>query len=594
MTALLAAIVIGLVPVLAATPARAEDAAVLKLAAIAEIDSFNPFTTYLATPININRMQFESLVEAGKDNEPVGGFAEKWETSPDGRTWTFTIPDGRKWSDGQPATADDAAYTLTSIMTNEKLASANGSLVSNFASVQAKDPKTLVINMKAPQAGNPGLEIPIVPKHIWEKQADPSTYLDEITEPVVGSGPFQVTKYVKEQSVELKANPNFWRGPAKIGGINWVYYKNIDAAVQGLKAGEIDLVSGLTVAQFNALKNDPNIATSNGAGRRYQGLAANPGMTSIKNEPMGDGNPVLKDPVVRQAIFMAVDRNTIVDRVLGGYAKPGITEVPTVYKDYFGLPAGAQERPFDIAAANKLLDDAGYTKGSDGIRIDKATNKPIRLRLMGRNTVPEHSQMADYVKPWLKQIGVDVTVQMVAGSKVSEDSAVGKYDLYFTGWGIGPDPDFQLSINQCASRPNKDGTGMTSENGICDPEFDKLYQQQHAELDPAKRADLVKQAYQRIYDSSVLDVLYYADQLEAYRKDRWNDFQRQPSNGGPISAQNSYWGLYSASPIGSSSGNVGNTGLSTGAIAGIVIAAVVVIGGAVFLLRRRRSTDDRE
>lgn len=595
-----AALALALVAPLAVTPtARAADAPTLKLAIVADFTTLNPFTTYLAAAININRMQFLALAEIDKNNAVGPGIAETWETSPDGKTWTFHIPENRVWSDGKPITAEDVAWTYTQIMTVPDLQAANGSLVTNFASVTAKDARTLVIEMKTPQAANPGTDIPIVPKHIWESQ-DKATYLNEITAPVVGSGPFFTKNYVKGQIVELAPNPKFWGGAPKIGGLTWVYYKNTDAAVQGLKAGEIDLVSGLTIAQFNSLTGTQGITTSNGAGRRYQGININPGAKTRDGQPFGDGNPVLQDATVRKAIRMAIDRSTLIEKVLGGLAKPGVTQVPAMYGEYTGLPAGVQQLSFDIPGANKLLDDAGYAKGSDGVRLDKQ-GKPIKLRLMGRSSAAEHAQMAEFVKPWLKQIGVDVDVQMVANTQVSNDSSAGRYDLYFTGWGIGPDPEYQLSINTCASLPaGTDGKNNSNENNWCDPKFDALYAQQHSELDKAKRADLVKQAFGVVYDAHVLDVLYYADTLEAWRSDRFTDFQRQPDRTGPITGQNSYWGLYSATPVGAAGGQTPGApapaqGLPTEAMIGIGLGAAALAVLGVWLARRRTSSaDNRE
>ena len=138
--------------------------------------------------------------------------------------------------------------------------------------------------------------MPIVPKHIWSKIKNPDKYAADGSDgnPVVGSGPFYMTKHAKGQSVQLKANPNFHRGEAKIAGLNYLYYNTTDAAVQALRAGETDLVSGLTSAQFKSLEGQPDIATTSGAGRRYTAVAINPGAIDAKGKPMGDGHPALK------------------------------------------------------------------------------------------------------------------------------------------------------------------------------------------------------------------------------------------------------------------------------------------------------------
>ena len=189
---------------------------VFKVATSATIDTFNPFISIYLTPTGINRMVYENLVQySAKDSSATEGLATKWETSSDGKTWTFHLRPGMKWSDNQPITSADPQWTYTQMMTDPDMGTANGSLVSNFAKVDAPDPETLVITMKEPQASNPGLEIPVVPKHVWEKIDDKVKYPNDTD--VVGSGPYVLEKFTPSQSVVLKANPNFWKGKPEAG-----------------------------------------------------------------------------------------------------------------------------------------------------------------------------------------------------------------------------------------------------------------------------------------------------------------------------------------------------------------------------------------
>ena len=591
LTGVAAAALLTLAGLAVTTPAHAaDDSKPIKVAMFNDIDTFNPFTAVLLQSTGINRYQYEALVGYGRNSEPDAGIADTWDTSDDGITWTFHIPKDRKWSDDTPITAEDVVYTYTSIMKTSALQAANGGLVTNIADVKATDPQTVVMTLKSAQAPNPGQEIPIVPKHVWEKQ-DPAKFAAD--KDVVGSGPFTITTYKTGQSVELKANPHFWRGEPKVSGVTYVAYKNSDAAVQGLKSGEVDIADGLTPAQYDSLKGAKNITRHAGIGRRYQALAINPGAVDIDGKPMGDGNPALKDPVVRKAIFMAVDKKTLLDRVLQGLGDEGQTEVPKSYENYFGFAEGHEAVPFDLDAANKLLEDAGYKKGPDGIR-KKADGKPLKFRLMGRNTEPAHAQMADFLTSWFKDIGIGLDVSMVTPDKVNEDSTLGKYDLYFTGWSLGPDPDNQLAMNTCASRPNADGSGNTSENNWCSPEFDAAFKAQHAELDEGKRQELVKKAFSILYDAYVSDPIWYIKPLEAYRSDHFTGFGLQPEKGGVILNQNGYWGLYGAKPVSSDSASDDDGGLPGWVIPVGAIVVIAAAGGAIVASRRRSTAQDRE
>lgn len=571
--------------------AASSDSKILKVALNQDIDSLNPFIAIFQSSTGIGVVQYESLVAYGaKDNSVVPGIASKWTTSADGLTWSYDIPKGRVWSDNKPLTAKDVAWTYNAVINNPKLQAANGGLVTNISKVTADGDNKVDIVLKEAQAPNPGAELPIVPEHVWGKLPNPDKFANDKND--VGSGPFVVKSYNQGQSVQMVANKHFWRGAPKIDGVTFVYYKNTDAAVQALKTGELDLVNRLEPAQFKALKGQKNITTTAGTGRRYTALAINPGAKDIKGKPLGNGNPALKDLVVRNAIMAAIDPKTLLDKVIQGEGTLGQGEVPPVYPAFFGIDK-ADQHTFDPAAANKMLDEAGYKKGPDGIRLDKQ-GKPLNLRLMGRSSDPTHAQMADYVTPWLKAIGIGVKTTMTSDDRVNIDSTVGKYDLYFTGWGIGPDPDFQLSINQCNSLPNADGSGALSENNYCSPEFDAQFKAQHTELDTAKRATLIKQAFTTLYKASVSDVLFYKKNLEAYRSDRFGGFTKQPAGTGSIMEQNGYWGYYSATPASASSSDSDSGGFPAWATVLIIVLVVAAAGGAVVARRRGTAADDRE
>ncbi|MBC7597146.1 MAG: ABC transporter substrate-binding protein [Kineosporiaceae bacterium] len=577
---------------LAATSSQAADSdkasTTLKIAIASEIDTLNPFTAILASSTGVMALQYEALVAYGaKDNSVVPGIASKWATSADGLTWTFTIPKDRVWSDGEPLTANDVAWTFGAVKSNEKLQQANGGLLTNIKTVTAEGDQTVKIVLIEAQAPNPGAELPIVPEHVWSGVNKPEAFAND--KDAVGSGPFVVKSYKQGQSVELVANKNFWRGAPKIDGITYVYYKNSDAAVQGLKTGEVDLVRDLEPAQFKALKGQKGITTNAGAGRRYTSVNINSGAKDAKGAPLGNGNPALKDVALRTAIFSAIDNKTLLTKVQQGLGTLGQTEVPPVYPSYYGIDP-ADVIKFDPVAANTMLDGAGYKRGSDGMRTDK-TGEPLDLRLMGRTSNPQHAQMADYIKPWLKEIGINVEVTMQSDNQVNNDSTLGKYDLYFTGFGLGPDPDFQLSVNTCSSYPNSDGSGSLSENNWCDPAFDTLFTAQHTELDSAKRAIIAKDAFAMIYKAAVNDVIFYAQSLEAYRSDRFGGFDKQPATTGVIGGQNGYWGYYSATPVSASSDN------GDGFPIWATILIIVVLAGAVTAVAMRRrgaNSEDRE
>ncbi|MFI6603983.1 ABC transporter substrate-binding protein [Nonomuraea sp. NPDC050536] len=579
--------------------AHAEDPSagkkVVRVGATQAVDSMNPFLAVRVVSTAVHRWMWSYLtVPDAKTLQPSPDLAESWSVAPDKLTWTFKI---RKtnWSDGQPVTAEDAAWTLNKIMTDDAAKTANGPAVENFESVTANG-QDLVIKTKQPQASILDTAIPIVPKHVWEKVTDMAKYEPDAY-PVVGDGPYIATEYKKDQYVKLKANPNYWRGKPKIDELQMVFYDNPAAAIVGLNKGEIDLIGRLQGPDFDAIKSDPNIVKWNTQGRRASYLEVNPGATTTDNKAVGDGHPALKDVRVRQALHYAINKQELVDKVQNGYATPADGSIiPPMFKDYFWTASGDTKVTFDPAKANKILDDAGYKKGADGVRTMPDGKRKLEFRFSIHTDTPVEDKLAEYLTGYFKAIGITLTTNRVDSSKFSEETGVtGLYDIAISGWSVNPDPEEVLATHLCSRRPTPKGEGGGTESFFCDPTFEKLYQQQLAELDHPKRAEIIKQMEERLYTQAPVIALYYPNDLEGYRKDKITSITPIPEEKGLLYGGSSYMPFYSLDAKATGGTSAAGGGSSTGLIIGIVVA-VIVVGGAVFFVTRRRKSvaDERE
>lgn len=573
--------------------AKADGKKTLTVAVAQSVDSLSPFIAQRLLPTSIHRLTYEYLTNYdAKDNHAIPAFATKWEPSADKLTWTYTIRSNSKWSDGKKATAEDAAWTFNKIMSKEGTATANSNFVTNFKKVTAPSPTKLVIELKKPQSTMAALDVPIVPKHVWEKVDDISKFNNDKDFPVVGNGPFILDDFKVDQYVKLKANKNFWRGAPKFDELVFKTYKDQDAAVAALKKGEVSFVAGqpaLTPAQANGLKGESDIKVNNGPGRRFFALATNPGARTLDGKKFGDGHPALLDKRVRQALFLSVDRKAIVDKVFQGNAVEGAGYIPPRFSDYAWKPAADQELRYDPKRAAALLDEAGYKK-KGGKRVGK-DGKPLDFRILCHATDPNDKAIGKYLKEWWGDLGIGLKVNCL--DDVSVPWYAGEYDLAFDGWSVNPDPDFVLGIHTCPALPEKAKESAATDNFICDKKFDALYDKQLAEYDPAKRADLVKQMQSWLYDSGYMNVIAYPNAVEAYRTDQIKSITTMPSAAGNIFGQDGYWSWWSAVPASGKSSS--DDGGSTGVIIGIAVAAVVLAGGGALIALRRRSTaEDRE
>jgi peptide/nickel transport system substrate-binding protein len=564
---------------------------VLTVAVSQSVDSLSPFLAQKLVSTTIHRLAYEYLTNYDvKDAHAVPGLATEWKTSPDKLTWTYTIRKNSEWSDGKQATAEDAAWTFNKMMTDENAATANGSFTANFKKVTAPDPQTLVIELKKPQATMTALDVPIVPKHVWEKVGDFSKFNNDKQFPIVGNGPFVITDFKVDQFVKLKPNKDFWRGAPKFDELVLKYYKDGDAAVAALQKGEVSFVQGLTPAQATALKNAENIKVNDAPGRRFFALATNPGARSKDGKTFGSGHKALLDPAVRRALFHATDRKTIVDKVFQGHAVEGEGYIPPRFDSYFWKPGASQKIAYDPAKAAALLDQAGYKKNGSGKRVGK-DGKALDLRILCHATDPNDKAIGKYLQEWWGELGIGLKVDCL--DNVSDPWVKGDYDLAFDGWSVNPDPDFVLSIHTCAALPATPKDTGATDNFICDKPFDKLYTQQTAEYDAVKRTGLVKQMQSRLYDTGYMNVIAYPNAVEAYRTDHIKSIKTMPEAAGNLWGQDGYWSWWSAEPAAGDGSS--DSGSSTGVVIGIGAAVVLAAGIGLFVAMRRRTTaEDRE
>jgi peptide/nickel transport system substrate-binding protein len=555
----------------------------LTVALLQRVDSLNPFLGISAPAVQIFGLAYDRLTDyRTTDNRPAPGLARLWRTSADGSTWTFTIRSGVRWSDGQPLTAADVAFTYNTVMSHP--ASVNSAAVKTFTSVTAPDPTTLVIKTKVPTPTMLALDIPIVPAHVWQ-QRDPLAEPPDGGAGLVGSGPFRVVEASPGRQYRLIRNGEHWRGAPRAREVVFRYFTNSDAAAQALRKGEVDVVSGLTPAQFDAVGTDHHVTISEAHGSRFTHLGFNPGATRADHTATGDGHPALRDPTVRAAIEHAIDRRTLVARVLGGHGEPGGGYFPPAYQPWSWQPGPAVRREFDPAAANRLLDEAGYRRGADGTRTMPAGGPKLTFRLFAPTERAHYQQSATYITEWLHAVGIEVQTAPMADTQIGDRVRAGRYDMFLSGWLLDPDPDFLLSVQTCNTRPDAGGNG-TTDAFTCDATFDALYERQSHEIDVTTRVQLVQQMQQRLYETAAQVILYYPAVLEAYRNDRFGGLTRRPATIGSIAGP---WSYVNAVPVATRQSRSG----SGARVVSLAVLTAVALAGAIWLfVRRRRATRD--
>ena len=615
-----AALALMVAPAAVAAPAQAEDPVVLTIGVGEDIDSANPFTGLSSLAYEIFTLQYPTLTQyASEDFGIVPGLAESWEESPDQKYWTYTLRPGMKWSDGQPLTAEDVAYTFNRIINGKYEKTNFGSYAANMVKAEALDDVTVRIEVSKPSPVMDHLFVFILPKHIWEgidgKAVRKYENVGTPESPTVGSGPFVMVERQPGQFTRLQVNPNWWGGKRPVDEVIFKVFNNPDALGQALKSGEIDFAQGLDLGVYESLQGIPEITTVSAQPASYSEIAFNTGAALEDGKPIGDGNPLLKDKALRQALNWAVDRQAIVDKVLGGQGAPGTTVIPPLYTQWHLDPANPYS--YDPAKAGQLLDAAGYPVGADGIRADAQGNR-LSFRLTFRTDDPNSQKSAEFVQSYLKDVGVEITLKGVSEDALYEIVGQGNFDMFEWGWGVEPDPNYMLSTFTCGARSyEEDGTiyANLSDSFYCNPEYDKLYEQQAQETDFAKRQEIVKQMQQMLYDDAPYLITYYANGLEAYRNDRFTGWVSQPADNGTLVYQWGSWSYFNVEPVSAggqdataspgASASPGATSAAaptteSGGTSGLIVVLigvavlVLIVIVAIVLIRRRSGSDDRE
>ena len=592
------------------SPSASESAqkVVFTYADISEPSSLNPMVGYLGTDYTMWAIAYDIPINfATKDFSPDfdHSIVTSVDASSDGMTFTYHFRPGVKWSDGQPFTAEDAAWTFTYYKANN---------VPNYSAdlalmdtATATDDTTMVLTSKRPTSFYSGKSVflydYILPEHIWGKfQDDYKGARQETGYPSVGTGPFIITKYVKNQYVQMDRNPNYWGLDAgltpHVDQIIYRIYGNQDAEAAALQSGEVDLGFFTSANILNTLKSR-GLQTRGATIPSFGEIGINTGSayqtdTTGGFKPHGDGHPALQDVVLRQAMRRAVDNETLVNKVLLGYGTPGISPVQP------GATTGAWEPgpddpdlSFNIDAANQMLDDAGYTMGSDGIRVDPKSGKPLEFRFFSRASDQNSIDIVPYVSGWMQQIGIKLDAQTLNSNKLGNVILAGDYDLFEWGWYPNPDPNYIVNIFTCAQRPPDADTYRNSDSYYCNPDYDKLNEQQSSVTDPAQRVDIIHQMQSILYRDQPYLVLWNDAALEAYSSD-WTGFLPQPDPNGDVIAAYGPLSFINIRPVsGTTAGGGGSSGgIGAGVWIGILAAIIILVGGSLMLRRRRESDED--
>jgi peptide/nickel transport system substrate-binding protein len=507
-----------------AEPPTQSASAVLHIGWTENPDTLNPAYAFLTQSYTVFDLIYNTLTTEAPDGKYVGSLAKDWSVASDNLTWTIHLKDGIKWHNGDAFKASDIVWAINAIIADPDGWSTSSNYVNGFQEVSAPDDSTIQIVTEYPIANMEyrlSFLYAVYPPDFQKFQT--SQDLQNFNNfNAIGTGPFKINVFDKDKGILiLDTNKDYFDGAPKIDQIIFQKFDNADAMIQALKVGDIDLVSEVPASAYQTVQGFSNVKAVTEDGRYFNELIIN--SVSDTNDPKPTRNPALADPTVRLALATAINKQDIVDIVLQGLGSPGDSIVPPTLGGGFWHDPNIKEVQFDIVAANKILDDAGYKLGSDGVRTKGQLRLEFRLQFPTSN--PVYPRIADMLASWFKQIGVKANVEAVdSDSLTAAITPTGDYDLVIWGWGPDPDPDFILSV----MTTDQFVSGGWSDSGYHNPEYDQLYLDQQKAIDKNQRQQIVWKMQEMVYNDRPYIVLYYEKLLQAYRSDRFTGFIESP------------------------------------------------------------------
>jgi peptide/nickel transport system substrate-binding protein len=441
---------------------------------------------------------YEPLLKYDDNFNLLPSLATEWNLSPDGLVWEFKLRDDVTFSNGEP-------FTSATVLANVEHARAKSGQPSQFLGginfeeiygdpeVVAVDDHTVTFTYTEPR--------PLLPYAIanhysvqwWEGQFDENWNFTDLP---VGSGPFKLVDWERDQFATLERNEDYWGQKPTLTRIEVKIYPNENSRLSALKAGEVDALAELGAvlpAQAGELEGDSDYV-----------VASYPTACNTFLIFNGTAEP-FNDVRVRQALNLAIDRDAFVNDLLYGYGIPAKGVILQANTRWFNDNPDQQVR-WNIEEATALLNEA---TGGERVKVDLLFHPP------GQNLHGwPYPLMATYLQAILQPVGFDINLVQQESAVVTETLASGNWQLsiYNNCWSSG-EPNYQIR----RTLGSDSALHLTNHGGYNNPEVDALLDQAQVELDADKQIELYKQAQAIGLEEAAIAPLFDQETIIAYR-----------------------------------------------------------------------------
>jgi peptide/nickel transport system substrate-binding protein len=446
--------------------------------------------------ILVNKVLYSTLVKYdAKDWTPVGDLAERWTVGEDRLTWTFHLRRNVTWHDGKPFTARDVKFTIEKLWLNPQVPFFQRANIKDIARVDLVDDHTVRIVTRVPFATLPvmlGYLANILPEHVLGSYTG-----DQLKNPVdflrnpIGTGPFRFGEAVLGSHVRLVAYDRYFLGRPKLDAVVFRVVADIEQQLAQLQTGQLDLMI-IEPHQVPAVQRLPAVQIVDAPQVNYTFIGFN-----NKLDPFTDRR-------VRQALTYAIDRKTVLDKIYVGKGRLATGPINPLVS--WAYTDAVEPYRYDPALAQRLLDEAGWTKGPDGIR--RKAGQPLRFTLDYDRGNPVREQTVVVARQYWKDVGADVEL------RVSEFNAflsrLRSRPNPMQAWGLWyitpPEADLLAYYHS---------QGTLNEFGYASPELDQLLEKGRATFDQKERARIYQQAQKVIAADAPAIYFVYPHEIQA-------------------------------------------------------------------------------
>jgi peptide/nickel transport system substrate-binding protein len=436
-----------------------------------------------------------------------GGISE------DGLQWRVRLRDDVRWHDGKPFTAEDVKFTLELIV-NPKFRSWRTLGHSLVRDIKVVSPTEIQWRMEQPFSPYLSFltETFIVPKHAFDAESDVNNAA--FNKSPIGTGAFKWGQRVSGDHIELVANPNYFGEGPYLEKIIFKYIPDSTVLYTQLKSGDIDIIGQqfIPANYYEEAKKLPSLAIDKVP------------RSNVETIYFNLERPQFKELAVRQAIYAAIDRKSIIEALYYGVPNPTETFMPK-QSAYYNPNLPVQD--YDPKRASQILDEAGWKKGPDGIRAKNG----VRLSFTNSTTAGDQlrEQLQQFVKQTLADIGVEMKISNLPAAVIWGDFWVqSQFDTVVVGitYLIGADPDVTNRFSSKAI-PAKGGRGSNNSQYV-NSEVDALLNQGTTAFDPEARRPIYQKVQELVRRDLPFLPIYQSEAIYG-RKKKIQGFQANPN-----------------------------------------------------------------